>query len=479
VTGYSSEEFINDPSLWLRIMHPEDRQAVREHVSHVLSSTQAPPLEHRIIHRNGDIRWVCNTPIHHCDNRGKMVGYDFLISDVTGQKQAFEEKTVLESQLRQSHKMEAIGTLAGGIAHDFNNILGAIIGYTGMALDDVHENAQEHYNMEQVLKASYRARDLVKQILTFSRQTEYTCKPVMIGPIVRETLKLLRASLPKTIDIKQNITKDDDVVAADPTEIHQILLNLCTNAYHAMRDSGGLLEVTMESLDVDSENAVLYPGISAGPYLKLTVKDTGCGMERIIMDRVFDPFFTTKSPAEGTGMGLSVVHGIVKSYRGAITLESEVDSGSTFHILLPRIKKKAQFIEESEGPLPRGTECIMFVDDEEVLTDMARRLLERLGYHVIAKTGSLEALDEFRKNPNSIDLVITDYTMPEMTGAELSMQMMRIRPDIPIILCTGFSEQITKEKAKLLGIREFVMKPIIVRELAAILRQIFDDTAPS
>jgi PAS domain S-box-containing protein len=401
------------------------------------------------------------------DKAGAIMNYVAIERDVTHEAE-------LETQLRQVQKMEAIGTLAGGIAHDFNNILAAIMGYTEMALYDVPEGTPGRRNLEQVLKAGYRGKDLVKQIITFSRRSEQERRPMRVSPIVKEALKLLRASLPTTIEIHQNIEAQSGIVLADPTQIHQVLMNLCSNAAYAMREEGGVLEVSLADVVFDSVDAAPYPDLNPGPYLKLTVSDTGHGIDRAIMERIFDPFFTTKRPGEGTGMGLSVVHGIVKSCGGAIVVDSEPGKGSTFDLFFPRME--GDFLPEADSvaSMATGNERILFVDDEEDLVDMVQQMLKRLGYSVVAKTSSIEALEIFQAQPNQFDLVITDQTMPHMTGADLAKELMCIRPDIPVILCTGFSEVISAEEARALGIREFVMKPFATREIAEITRYVLD-----
>jgi len=372
------------------------------------------------------------------DKAGTIINYVTIERDVTHEAE-------LETQLRQVQKMEAIGTLAGGIAHDFNNILAAIMGYTEMALYDVPEGATGRRNLEQVIKAGYRGKELVKQIITFSRRSEQERRPMRVSPIVKEALKLLRASLPTTIDIRQSIKTQSGMVLADPTQIHQVLMNLCSNASYAMREKGGVLEVSLADVDVDSDGAAPYSGLNPGAYLKLTVSDTGHGMDHAIIERIFDPFFTTKRPGEGTGMGLAVVHGIVKSYGGVLVVDSELEKGSTFN-----------------------------VDDEEDLVVMVQQMLEPLGYGVVTKTNSLEALEVFKAQPDQFALVITDQTMPHMTGADLAKELMCIRPDIPIILCTGFSEIINADEAKALGIREFVMKPFTTSEITETMRRVLE-----
>jgi PAS domain S-box-containing protein len=402
------------------------------------------------------------------DNTGTIVYYVMIARDVTREAE-------LETQLRQVQKMEAIGTLAGGIAHDFNNILAAIMGYTEMALYDAPEGTSGRRNLEQVLKAGYRGKDLVKQIITFSRRRDEERRPMQISPIVKEALKLLRASLPSTIDIRQNIKTQSGMVLADPTQIHQVLMNLISNAAYAMREKGGVLEVSLTDVDINPDGAAPpHLDLKPGPYLKLTVSDTGRGIEHAIIERIFDPFFTTKKPGEGTGMGLAVVHGIVKSYGGAILVDSETGKGSRFDVFFPRIEGTVLPEVDSAAPMPAGNEHILFVDDEAALADMVKQMLERLGYSVVAMTSSLDALEIFKKKADHYDLVITDQTMPHMAGVDLAKEIMRIRPEIPIILCTGFSEVINAEEAKTFGIREFLMKPFATRALAETIRRALD-----
>jgi len=459
----------------------------------------------------------------------KIAGEMFV--NALERKWAEEEKKELEGQLRQAQKMQAIGTLAGGIAHDFNNILFPIVGYTEMAMGDLPEESVTRSNLEEVLKAANRATGLVRQILTFSRQSEQERKPLKIQPIIKEALKLLRASIPSTIEISQNIDKGCGAILADPIQIHQVMMNLCTNAYHAMREKGGVLAVSLSNVDFgppcpswcDSESKMLMqskPGLGQGrdvvgtgccacksglgqglrsadlekhhkhsafriphseielvpgSYLRLTVSDTGHGIEHADMERIFEPYFTTKGPGKGAGMGLAVVHGIARSHGGYITVYSEPGEGATFHVYLPRIDSSAIApVTVSTESVPNGKERILLTDDEEQIVNMVQQMLERLGYHVTARTSSVEALEAFRTQPEKFDLVITDQTMPNMTGAELAQKLMGIRPDIPIILCTGFSEVIPEEKARAMGFQDYVMKPIVKSEMARIIRRVLD-----
>jgi two-component system, cell cycle sensor histidine kinase and response regulator CckA len=403
------------------------------------------------------------------DSSGAIINYVAIHRDITLEVR-------LERELRQAQKMEAIGTLAGGIAHDFNNILAAIIGFTQIALSKVVEGSPLQRNLEQVLKAGARATDLVRQILTFSRQTEQERRPVQVAPIINEALKLLRSSLPTTIEIRQEIAipAEEGVVLADPTQIHQVLMNLCTNAAHAMRAKGGILKVRLSGTLVDASLVTRCPALKAGHYVRLTVSDTGHGMDAAIMERIFDPYFTTKGSGEGTGMGLAVVQGIVKSYDGAVTVHSEPEQGTIFDVLLPKVGKQVIAEAPPVEAVPTGCERILFVDDEKVLVALGKEMLESIGYSVVGKVSSLDALETFRAQPDAFDLVITDMTMPSLTGGELAKEVTAIRPDIPIILCTGFSEMINGKQPAEMGISELVMKPYIITNLAKTIRKVLE-----
>ncbi len=382
----------------------------------------------------------------------------------------------LEKDLVQAQKMEAIGTLAGGIAHDFNNILTGIIGYTEIALFNLSEGISAQNALKEVLKAGNRAKDLVSQILTFSRQSERKQAAVQVSYMVRDTLKLLRSALPTTIEIRHAfaVQPEETVVIADPTHIHQILMNLCTNANHAMCDTGGILSVYLSKIEIGSSGVSRYPDLKPGAYVKLTVGDTGCGIDESIIERIFEPYFTTKDLNEGTGLGLSVVMGIVKTYGGAITVHSKQGQGTAFEVLLPRAEIKPEKKNKTIGVIPTGSEHILFVDDDNSIIDMGQKALERLGYRVTTKINSLEALETFLAQPDIFDLLITDMTMPGITGKELAIEIKGIRHDIPIILCTGFSEQINKQQASEIGIQDYIMKPYSIREIATAIRKALD-----
>jgi PAS domain S-box-containing protein len=423
--------------------------------------------ENENVRRNGElvrVTWM-NKAIY--DEEGGIGEILSVGIDVT-------EKWELVKRLAQAQKMEAIGTLAGGIAHDFNNILSAIIGYTELSIIDTPKGDPLQNNLKQVLKAGGRAKALVQQILTFSRQRENELHPIRVNLIVNEAIKLLRASLPSTIQIRHKI-ESNLTVLSDDTNIHQILMNLCTNSSYAMQEDGGILEVNLSDVDLDSNFTGQYPGVKPGKFIKLTVSDTGCGMSPEVSSRIFDPFFTTKKVGQGTGMGLSVVHGIVKSHGGAITVDSLPGQGTTFSLFLPATEAISITPEDSVQLMVTGTEHILFVDDEDFQADMGKRLLARLGYRVTARTDSLEALGLFRQTPDEFDLVITDMTMPAMTGDVLAAEIISIRPDIPVIVCTGYSERIDKEIIKKIGIKELAMKPLAMKDIAEMIRRVLDE----
>jgi len=364
--------------------------------------------------------------------------------------------------------------MSSGVAHDFNNILGAIIGYGELALFDNQEDLTRQ-SIEQILKAGNRAKDLVRQILTFSRQSEQKKIPIRCDQIVKEALKLLRASLPSIIEIREDVAAAAGTIRADPTQIHQVLLNLCTNAHHAMSEKGGVLGITLASVELEDDKVSTFPEAEPGRYVKLTVSDTGHGMDPYTISQIFDPYFTTKEKGVGTGMGLAVVQGIARSHGGAITVSSELEKGTTFDVFFPVIDTEIQYEAEPFVPLPTGSERILFVDDEDMLVDLGRQMLGRLGYEVTSGISPVEVLETFRASPDSFDLVVTDMTMPGMTGDELAKELMKIRPDIPVILCTGFSERITTERAKEMGIKELAMKPLVMKYLATTIRKVLDE----
>jgi len=381
-----------------------------------------------------------------------------------------------EKQLQQVMKLQAIGTLAGGIAHDFNNILFPIVGYTELTMDDVPEDSQARQNLEEVLKAANRAKELVQQILTFSRQSSQERRSLKVQYLIKEATKLLRATIPSSIEIECNIDESCGPIKGDPTQIHQIIMNLCTNAYHAVQETGGKLEVSLKEIYISYEQSLDRVGMKIGKHIELMVRDSGHGMEPQVIERIFEPYFTTKEQGKGTGLGLSVIHGIVKSHGGDITVSSRPGCGATFKVYLPIIDDIEEEIHVIEPLIAiNGEERILLVDDEAQIIDIEQQILERLGYKVTPKTDSEEALEEFAAQPDRFDLVITDMTMPKMTGDQLARRMMDIKPQIPVILCTGFNEAISEEKALAMGIDKFVMKPIVKDELASTIRTVLDN----
>ncbi len=447
-----------------RALMANDRRVLNERrISNFVETTE---------HRGETQYWqVSKFPLY---REGEPTYLGGVAIDISERMKTEEAKQELEFRLLQTQKMEAIGTLAGGIAHDFNNILSAIIGFTEMSLMDVPPESGLTANLEKVLQAGGRARDLVKQILTFSRQAQMDPRPIQLQPIIKEALKLLRASLPTTIKMDA-IIEPVGMVMADPTQIHQLVMNLCTNARDAMENVEGTLTVILEVAALGAEEAARYPRLTPGNFCKLTVCDTGQGIPSHVMEKIFDPFFTTKGEGRGTGMGLAVVHGIVERIGGAIAVNSTPGEGACFIIFLPVIEDRPSAILPASLKMPGGRERILFVDDEPFQTDLGCQMLGRLGYRVQAFTRSSEALEAFEADPQAIDLVITDMTMPEMTGDELARRILANRPDLPIILCTGYSERITEAAAEALGIRGFVMKPVVIRELAFLLRDILDE----
>ncbi|MGD8991193.1 MAG: response regulator [Desulfobacterales bacterium] len=392
-------------------------------------------------------------------------------------EQMVEERTQTlakyERQLQQVLKIQAIGTLAGGIAHDFNNILFPIVGYTELTMEEVPEDSVAHNNLEEIIKATNRAKDLVTQILAFSRQSGQERKPVEIQQVTKEALKLLRASIPASIEIVHDIDENCSPVMGDASQIHQVIINLCTNAYQAMQDTGGKLEVSLKEIYVEYEHTVQKIGMQPGRHVQLQVKDEGCGMDVSVLDRIFEPYYTTKEQGKGTGLGLSVIHGIIKNHRGDITAKSSPGSGALFTVLLPVAEEgDVQTEYEPVNGVEKGSERILLVDDEEQIISMERQMLENLGYKVTARTNSVEALKEFSEQPNQYDLVITDMTMPHMNGDELAQKLLNVKPDIPVILCTGFNEDITEEKALEMGIQKFIMKPVLKNDLATTIRSL-------
>ena len=480
VRGYSVEEAmaqtlkenLTPASLEVAMNVYAEEMAKEEMEQKNQSRSLTMDLEHYC--KDGSTVWVETKITGLRDPDERLVEILGISRDITERKRAEEEKAKLEALLLRSQKMEAIGTLAGGIAHDFNNMLFPVMGYTGMMLEDKSVSDQNRGYLNKVLDSVKRASDLVRQILTFSRQSKDELRPIKVQLIVKEALKLLRSLLPANIEINQKIDNDSGLILADSTKIHQVIMNLYNNAYHAMQEKGGVLEVSLTDIEIKPAD---FAGLDLDPgqYLYLKVSDTGQGMDSAVIERIFDPYFTTKENGKGSGLGLSIVYGIVKEYGGNIKVYSEPGKGSAFNIYLPMIKGDivSSKLAADDETLPTGHEHILLVDDNVHIVDMIQQMLQR-GYRVTARSSSIEALEAFRAQPDKLDLVITDMTMPNMTGDKLASKLMNIRRDIPIILSTGFSEMMDEEKAKALGIREFILKPVVISQMANSIRKVLD-----
>ncbi|MCB9481786.1 MAG: PAS domain S-box protein [Desulfobacteraceae bacterium] len=463
LTGYTYEELMD--SDFTVLIHPEDREAFA--VKNNERTDNNPLISFfRIVNKNGAEIYAQMSSVD-LEWEGMAATLNFL-RDMTVQKK-------LEFQLIHAQKMESIGTLAGGIAHDFNNILSSVIGYAELAMDDARPGTNLHENLLEVLGAGMRARDLTKQILSISRNDETIKKPLQINPLVKEAVKMLRSAIPSSIEIHENVCSEPLVVFAEATRFHQVIVNLITNAMHAMNEMEGIIDVRLEPVSFDESSAVTYPDITPGKYAWLSVSDNGCGIESSHLDKIFEPYFTTKIKGEGTGLGLSIVHRIVKEHNGHISVYSETDKGTVFNIYLPLARKKSvnEPVIKTEEPLPRGKEHILLVDDEPTIVKMQKHQLENLGYEVTAETSSRIALETFRSNPDKFSAVITDMTMPNMTGDKFASALKEIRKDIPVILCTGFSEKINGN-TETLNIDSFLMKPVQKIKMAKTLRQVID-----
>jgi len=466
--GYTPEDLANGFNV-LEAFIPEDRERIANDIMLNVQGQKVGRQEYTAVKKDGT-KFPVGVHANRVMREQKATGVRGILIDFTATKRAEEEKKKLEIQLQQAQKMEAIGALAGGIAHDFNNILSAIIGYTELAM--LNEGA-EHCTAElkEALIAANRAKDLVKQILAFSRQTDEERMPVRVALVAKEAVRFLRATLPATIEIKTRIDDKSGAVLANSVELHQIIMNLCTNAQHAIGEQAGLLEVAVQNTEVDLSRKNDIIELEIGSYVRISVKDTGYGMAPDLMKRIFDPYFTTKEKGVGTGLGLAVVHGIVKKYGGTIQVESELGKGTTFHIYLPKADIAAPIKAEPPIPVMGGSERILFVDDEKMLVDIGQQALQRLGYDVVSRTSPIEAFELFKAKPDFFDLVITDKTMPGMTGDALARKLMSIRPDLPVIICTGYSQAIDQERAMQIGIKAFVMKPILINEIASAVRK--------
>ncbi len=475
VTGYTVEEM--GAFSWHQLMaavHPDDQKRVLNILQEAMDAVSTYQVESRIRHRSGEYRHVENIGVVLPDENGRAYRLLGTLKDVTARVRADEDRHRAELEMQHSQRLESLGVLAGGIAHDFNNILAAIIGLTDMALQDLPRSSPTHADLKEALQAAHRAKDLVKQILMFSRQSGEERAPLYVHVIVREALKLLRATTPATIEIIDSVDVHSGAVMANAAQMHQVIMNYCTNAVQAMAGRWGRLEVRLQDTDVDERMAAAHPKLRPGPYVRLSVIDTGHGMEPQVLRRIFDPFFTTKGPGEGTGMGLAVVHGIVTSHAGAIIVESLPGKGSTFHTYLPRVSEVVLPEEAHPESMPGGAERILFVDDEEIVLRFCESMLPRLGYEVTFCSDGDEALSVFEKNPEGFDLVITDQIMPRMSGDVLATHIRALRPNIPILLFTGFSDRLTDRRIRAAGIKDVILKPVLASDLAKRIRQALD-----
>jgi len=487
IFGYAPDQVIGKRLAGFYV-NPEDRN---QFLSVLQEKGEVKGYEAPLRAKNGSVVWVSTNAQFYRDEHGNILGVQGISRDITDRKLAMKEKAKLQDHLQQVQKMESIGSLAGGIAHDLNNILFPISGLSEMLLDDILPDSPERESIEQIHKSAQRGSELVKQILTFSRQSKPRKLPIRIQPILKEVLKLARAAIPMNIEISSHISTDCGLVSADPTQVHQIAMNLITNAYHAVEQSGGTINVELKETAIGSNIGMFHPAfgekdesplhampgdILPGGYLCITVSDTGTGIDQTLIDKIFDPYFTTKEQGKGTGLGLSVVHGIVKEHGGDIRVYSEVGKGTAFHVCLPLLKDDRDGKTAAvTGMYPTGCERILLVDDEESIAVVERLMLEKLGYQVTVRTNSLGAVSAFKANPGNFDLVISDKGMPLMTGTQLARELISIRPEIPIIICTGFSDEIDEQQSKAMGIKGFLMKPVSLVDMAEMVRKVLDE----
>jgi PAS domain S-box-containing protein len=468
VSGYTRDEVIGRTSVELGLWSdPADRERM---VARLQADGAVRGLEVTFLNRHGrKVIARCSGEMLEVGGRPCLLN---TIEDVTEQRRAEEVRAALEAQLRQTQKLEALGQLAGGIAHDFNNILTGIFAYSELAALDAGQPGDVRRHVEEIRKAANRAKDLVRQILAFSRQQVQERVPVRLHPVVREAVEFLRSSLPKTLEIDARIDPRAPVVLADTTQIHQVVMNLCTNAAHAMRHRPGCLTVVLEGVQLDAGGCAASPGLQPGRYARLVVTDTGHGMSPEVLKRVFEPFYTTKEQGEGTGLGLAVVHGVAESHDGAVAVRSRENEGTTFEVYFPEyVGLSLPAVPDTSG-VPRGRgERVLVVDDERMIADAVRGLLEHLGYRVTARCDPIQALELFRGDPDAFDLVVTDFTMPRLTGVELAREVIALRPEVPVLLLSGHSGTWTLEKLRALGVRGLLNKPMSAGDLASAARR--------
>jgi PAS domain S-box-containing protein len=471
ITGYAPEEFAPGGRPWFEAVLEEDREPARRAFLRGLGTDRTYVRQYRLKTKDARIVWLQESGQIACDSQGRARHADIVLVDITARKLAEERGSRLEAPPRQEPRPDAIGSLAGAIAHDFNNILGVMLGYTEMALMSLKEDNVSQRRLQQVLKAGKRGKKLVNQMLALSRPSPQDRQAVHLGALVRDVLPKLRATLPSSLELQVSLPENRDAVLADPAQMHQVIISLCTNAIQAMRDQGGLLDISVTPVNLDAEAIGRMPGLSPGPHLRLTVRDTGPGLDQEALETIFDPFVSTEK-TEGPGLGLAVVQDIIKAHQGIITVRSDPGQGTEFHLYLPRLVA-GQLPGAAEAAVrENGRHSLLFVDDEEWLVDMWKEILESLGYRTTVTTSPHAALEMIRQNPQEFDLVITDQTMPHMTGLELAGELKNLRPELPVILVTGFSEAVSQASAEQVGIREYIIKPLSISELTNAARRV-------
>ncbi len=477
--GYTAEELAEKN--YRDLVHEKDKKTIFETFNYVYRTGKpVKAFDWRLVKKDRAICHVETSIAPNLDKNNTILGFLGIMRDLTDRLEGEQRRRELESQLHQSQKLESIGTLAGGIAHDFNNILFPIIGYTEMTMEELPADSPLRDNLKKVMNSAARAKSMVQQILAFSRQrSDESGESVRIEPFIKEIIKLLRNTFPSTVEIQESIGKETGMVAINLSSFHQVVMNLCTNALHAMEDqSSGKLDITVEPVRITKTDTANYQNLTTGEYVRIRIADTGDGISPENMEKIFEPYFTTKPQDKGTGLGLSVSYGIIKNAGGIITVDSTKGIGTQFDILLPVVGQEETVstdIGDVFSPLPTGKEYVLLVDDEHRIVELEKQMIESLGYMVFSRTSSIEALEAFKYDPHKFDIVVTDQTMPNMTGKELAKALIDIRPDIPVIICTGFSEKVTMEKIKSIGIKAFLTKPIPKADMALTLRRVLDE----
>lgn len=473
ITGYPIEKFLNNPSFLNEIVLPEDRYVWDKHCKNNHEDTNE--VHFRIIHKDGSIRWIA----HNCNaikDNNIYMGCRASNRDITQQKEDEDRNRRLQEQLRESQKMETVGTLVGGIAHEFNNLLTSLMGYADMCLVKVPPNSQIYNDLQKITKSADHAKTLVQQMLTFTRQGTQERKIINIYDTVESAIHIARMSLPSTIEIKKNIDPNTGTILADPSQISQVIVNLFTNSYQAMKKEGGILSISLDNVDLDSKYLEKNPHLRQGKYVRIIISDTGVGIEKSIIDRIFDPFFTTRKVGEGTGLGLSVVHGIIMSHGGKITVSSELGKGTTMIIYLPQVMGKRDIEIKTSTGISKETEkdtyTILYIDDEPEIAIMVKKMLEMFNYEIFIKNDSTAALEFFKQDPDKFDLIITDQTMPYMTGLQLAKKVLEVRKDMSLIIVTGFSEDISKENYREFGFKDYIAKPFVINDIKTAIERV-------